>query len=333
MISKKIFGYLVTLMLIALFSPLFSFGQNIPSAGSLSIKLIPDRPEPLQSVNVSLESYSYDLNRTRIIWSVNNIEKRNEVGLKELTVQAGKSGQKTTVKATAITPDGNLEAEISFIPAVVDLIYEPASYVPPFYKGRASNPNQGTVLVSAIPELIRSSGEKVPLNSTLFAWKKNDKVEQSASGLGKNVLTFTGTVPIRDTLIEVTASSIEGDVSAYKRINIGNGFPKIIFYENNPVYGIMFNKAIKNNVNMLSDEFRVIAIPYFFGTNSATNANLDYTWSMNGREVGGQEPKNSFTTRVDNSGSGTADIGLKISNNVDIFQFIEDRYSINFSKK
>jgi hypothetical protein len=54
---------------------------------------------------------------------------------------------------------------------------------------------------------------------------------------------------------------------------------------------------------------------------------------MNGNTVGNQDPINSFTTRLEKSGSGTADIGLKISNNVRIFQFIDNKYTINFAKQ
>jgi hypothetical protein len=77
----------------------------------------------------------------------------------------------------------------------------------------------------------------------------------------------------------------------------------------------------------------VVAMPYFFSVGYAANPDLDYVWSLNGQIVGNQEPKNSFTTRVEKSGSGTANIGLKINNSARIFQFTENNYNINFSKQ
>lgn len=215
----------------------------------------------------------------------------------------------------------------------VNLIYKVNSYTPPFYKGKALNPNQGTVTVTAIPELVRASGEKVSSKNINYTWRQNDLIVQSASGLGKDTFTFGGSVPIRDNLIEVSAVSVDKSLSATKSVNIPNIFPKVLFYENNPVYGIMFNRAIVNNVNLTADEFSVLAMPYYFSTDSAINPKLDYTWNMNGRGVANQEPKNSFTTRVDTPGTGTAEIGLKVSNNVSIFQFLETSYRINFSKQ
>ena len=223
--------------------------------------------------------------------------------------------------------DGVKEIEAFFIPSLVDLIYESLSYTPPFYKGKALNPNQGVVLVTAIPELIKDNGEKELAQNIIYSWKKDGSVEQDASGIGKNVFVF------RDVSIEVTASSLDGNIYASKKINITNISPKIIFYENSPVYGIMLNKAITNTVKMLSDEFSVIAVPYFFSVGYATTPDLTYDWSMNGNAVGNQDPKNSFTTRIDKVGAGTADIGLKISNTVRIFQFINSNYGINFSKQ
>lgn len=334
MIIKKIFGFLFLMILLVAVFPLFSFGQTSTSGNFLEMILSPKNPEPLQNVKVTLQSYYYDLDRSKITWLVNGIQKKTETGLKEFTTQAGKNGQKTIVTARVETPvDGIKETEISFIPSVVDLIYESFAYTPPFYKGRALNPNQGVVLVNAIPELVKSTGEKISSKNIIYSWKKDGKVQQSASGIGKSTFIFNGTVPIRDVLVEVTASSIEGDIQATKQVNITNFSPKIIFYENNPVYGLMMNRAITNPVKMLTDEFSVLAVPYFFSVGYATTPDLDYAWTMNGQTVGNQDPKNSFTTRIEKAGAGTASIGLKVSNAVRIFQFVDNNYTINFEKQ
>jgi hypothetical protein len=330
---KKIFNYLLIINLLLIISPAISFGQTI-LGGSLIINLNPERPEPFQKVTVSLLSYSFDLDRSKITWQVNGQTKNTQMGLKEFITQAGKNGQKITVKAIIETPnDGIREVETSFTPTLVDLVYEVPSYTPPFYKGKALNPNQGIVSVTAIPELIDTNGQKIKAQDVIYAWKRNGKVEQAASGLGKNNYVFSGSVPIRDSVVEVTASSLDNTLYATKQINITNISPKIVFYENSPIYGLMLNKAITKPVNMLTDEFSVLAVPYYFTAGYPNSPALDYVWTMNGTTVGNQDPKNSFTTRVDKPGSGTANIGLKINNNVRIFQFAENGYSINFQKE
>lgn len=323
---------IITLLIIS--SPLFSLAQNLLNLNALIMTLNPANPEPGQTVNIALQSYSYDLDRSTITWLVNGVEKKTEIGLKEFNVTASKNGQPTTIGVTVETPnDGIKETSISFVPSVVDLIYESLSYTPPFYEGRALNPNQGVVIVSAFPELIKSTGEKISSQDIIYAWKKDGQVQQPSSGIGKNSFIFSGSVPIRDTTIEVTASSLDGSITATKQVTVTHVTPQILFYENSPIYGIMLNKAITNPVKMLQDEFSVIAVPYFFSAGYAATPDLDYTWSLNGQTVSNQDPKNSFTTRIDKAGAGTANIGLKISNNVRIFQLANNGYAINFAKQ
>lgn len=215
----------------------------------------------------------------------------------------------------------------------VDIVYESLSYTPPFYKGKALNPSQGVVIITAIPHLISGSGEKIPAEKVIYNWKKNGVVMQSSSGVGKNYVSVSGTVPIRDVTIEVTVSSADKSITAESSTIITHTSPKIVFYENNPIYGIMFNKAIANTIQMMNDEFSLLAIPFFFSVGYTTTPDLDYSWSMNGKTIGNMEPKNSFTTRLEKEGAGTANINLKITNKVRIFQFISSAFNISFNKQ
>ena len=331
---KKIFSYFLIMTLLVMVSPLVSFGQTTPTPGNfLEINITPQNPRPLQSVQVTLDSFYYDLDRSTITWSVDGQIKKTDVGIKTFTVQAGKNGVKTTVRANVDTPaDGTKGISISFVPSTVDLIYESLSYTPPFYKGKALNPNQGEVRVAAVSNLLDSNGAKIPTKKIVYTWKKDSSVQGSASGLGKDSFTFTGSVPIRDALVEVEASSLDNSASASDQVNITNVSPKITFYENSPVYGILFNRAITGTVRMLTDEFSVIAVPYSF-SGSSTQSGLDYIWSLNGQTVANQSPKNSFTTRLDKVGSGTANISLKINDSANLFQSAVSNYIINFNKK
>ena len=235
---KKLYKYLIITSLLIIVSPLISLAQIVPTpdTGGLELTMTPENPEPFHIVNISLKSYSYDLDRSKITWSVDGQIKKTEMGLKDFGTQAGKNGQKTIVKVSVDTPnDGTKEIEAFFIPSVVDLIYKSLSYTPPFYKGKALNPSQGVISVIAIPELIKTTGEKIPTQSVIYYWKKDGVVEQSASGVGKNTFTFSGTIPVRNSTIEVTASSPDGKIIASKSLEITNDSPRIIFYENSPV--------------------------------------------------------------------------------------------------
>lgn len=331
---KKIIFCLSLLSLFTAAVPATSFGQTNTIGSALEMTMVPENPEPGQSVKITLKSFSFDIDRATITWFINGQEKITGVGIKEYSTVAGKNGEKTTVKASILPLDkSRTEIEAFFIASSVDLIYESLSYTPPFYKGRAMNPNQGAVVVVAMPNLVNNAGQKISTENIVYSWKKDGKVQASVSGIGKNTFTFSGTVPIRDTTIGITVSTIDNTIFSTKEITISNYPPQIIFYENSPVYGIMMNKAVKNTVKMLTDEFSVLATPYFFSSGYATTPDLDYVWSLNNKTVGNQEIKNAFTVRQEKAGAGTANIDLKINNNVRIFQFTTNGYTINFEKQ
>jgi hypothetical protein len=218
-------------------------------------------------------------------------------------------------------------------PSKVDLIYQADSYVPPFYKGKGLNPNQGLVTVLAISGLKNSTGEVISAKNTIYKWKKNGLVLQSSSGQGKDSITFRGGVPLKDTVIEVSVSSLDGSISSTNTLDINNTQTQIVFYESSPVYGIRFNHALPSNVALLGNELVILAMPYFYSTNVAADENLNYTWSIDENKTENQSPKNSFTTRIDNPGSGVANVNLKINNKALIFQVGTNNYKINFSKQ
>ena len=316
--------------------PFFTSQAQVNSANNvnLSIAISPENPAPGDQVTVNLQSFSLDLNRAKITWSVDGEQKQTDIGLKNYAVLAGKAGVAMTIKARIETLDGTIfDKEVTFIPAGVDILFEAVSYVPPFYKGKAMNINQGTVVVVAFPEMFDQNGKKFATKDLIYSWKKDGVVVPSVSGPGKNYFSYSGEVPISDSNIEVTVSSLDQSITANRQITITVNDPKIIFYENNPIYGIMFNKAVKSSVQLLNDEFSVLAIPYFFSVGYAGTPNLDYAWSLNGQTIQNQDPVNSFTARQDIKGSGTANIGLKISNNIRIFQFTNNAFTINFQKQ
>lgn len=335
---KKIIYFLSVIVILTAFSPLLSLAQDLPDlpgGNFLNMTMSPENPEPGQLVKIALTSYSYDLDRSKITWYVDGQAKKTEMGLKEFNTSAGKNGQKTIVKAVVETPqDGTKEIEAYFIPSLVDLIFESLSYTPPFYKGKALNPNQGVVLVVAMPELVKSTGEKIPAQNVIYSWKKDGTVQGSVSGLGKNTFMLVGSVPIRDVVVEVTASSLDGNTYASKQINITNVAPKILFYEDSPIYGLMFNKAINGTVRMLADEFKVRAFPLFMSVGYAQSPDLNYKWNINNRLSENLDiDKTAMIFRQESKGAGTANIDLKIENTNRIFQFGNNGFVINFEKQ
>jgi hypothetical protein len=329
--KKMFFQLLLSTLFVIL--PLFSGAQVDNENTSLSILISPANPRPQENVNLKLQSFSFDLNRSTITWVIDGIERQTGPGLKEFNFQAGRAGQPVSVGVIVETQTGQIfSRQTNFTPAGVDLIFEAVSYTPPFYKGRAMNINQGLIVVAAFPEIFDEMGRKFNTNELIFTWKKDGVVMGSDSGVAKNYFTYNGSVPVRDVEIEVLVSARNQNISAGRSVLIERGSPKIVFYENSPIYGLMTNRAIKGAVQMLSDEFTFVAVPYFYSVGYAGSPDLEYSWSLDRRSVVSQNPINKFTVRQESPGSGTARIGLSIKNLARIFQFGDSEFVINFQR-
>jgi hypothetical protein len=334
MINKNL-NYLLVMLVLFIISPLFCFAEISAVGDFVNLALNPPNPSPGQQIVATVNSLSINLDSAQITWYINGQEKRTEMGLKDFYVQAGTAGKVMTVGVLVKTSENTIiKKELSFIPAGVDLIFEAVSYVPPFYKGKSLSPKQGMVTVVAFPEMFDLSGKKISTNKIIYTWKKDGLTQADISGLGKNYLTFSGSIPARDVEIEVTASTPDQKITAVGAILVKNVSPKIIFYEDNPIYGVIFNRAIKNLVKMTADEFKVKSFPYFMSVGYTQSPDLDYKWSINGNSAANLEgDKSSMLFRQNNPGAGTAVISLGVNNISRIFQFTDSNFLINFEKQ
>src|SRR3989338_635002 len=125
------------------------FAQTGAVGTELAMSISPEHPRPGESVMVSVESYNIDLNRSEAHWFVNDKPIKTGTGGKQLQVLAGRNGEATSVRVVVLGENGTTySASIIFRPAEVNLLWQAESYTPPFYKGKALMPYQGTVLVA-----------------------------------------------------------------------------------------------------------------------------------------------------------------------------------------
>ena len=112
--------------------------------------------------------------------------------------------------------------------------------------------------------------------------------------------------------------------------------PKILFYEDNPLYGELFNKAITTSGYYLGqkEEVDIDAEPYFFTVATNDNSNLNYQWSMNGNSIDTTGGKiNQLVLRQTTANlAGTASISLDINDLAQIFQYTSADFSVNFGQ-
>jgi len=183
---------LLLLMLLAL--PFVAGAQfDLPAVTDqdVAITVSPEIPGPNENVTITLSSFSVNLNDTKITWSVGGSSVSSGQGKTTFSFTSGPVGTRTTIDIAIIFSDINVRVEKRIIiePSDLDLLWEaPESYTPPFYKGKALPSQEGIIQVAAMPARKNTSiGSQKNLS---YTWKRNDKTQQQASGVGKQVFAF-----------------------------------------------------------------------------------------------------------------------------------------------
>ena len=325
-----------TIIALLIILPLFASAQLLPSyltAGDVTIHLSPESPGANQTVKATLEGLGVDLDRSKISWFVNGKLEKASVGEKSFSFKTGAIGASVNLIVTIETIDGaKINNNLTITPAEVSLIWEPISYVPPFYKGKRLYSYGAPIKVIAIPEIIKN-GERFGDNELVYKWKVDYKLIQSASGAGKNTITAKSSVPLKPTTISVEVSTLDGAVSAFGTITAQPQAPSVAFYENNPRLGILFNKELSNTTTLTEQEINLFAVPYFFDSATAADSKLNFVWQMNNQTVSPGDENNQITLRQVENNAGTANVALRINHLKDIFQYAAKSLNIEFGKK
>lgn len=320
-----------TLLIIAatfLFSPLIVSAQ-FPGVDLANLTISPQNPGPNQTVTAKLNSNVTDLNRADITWSVNGETKGSGKGLKTFTFTAGNLGARTTLEVLMVSSEGYPWSQnITISPAKIDLLVEALSYTPPFYRGKAYFPYQGQARVVAVPSFVDENGKQIPPERLVFKWKEGERNLVDSSGVGRNILIYKGSIPIRAKGVSVEVTSLDQQYVAEKTINITPVEPKVILYENDPEYGALYNRALSDPLNLNKEQLAIVATPYFFNSTDSSGYNLKYEWNLNGTPVG--NGGNSLVLHNPGGGGGTASLSLQLSNTVDYFQFASATLNITF---
>ena len=306
------------------------------SAQTSAITINASTPNPQEGDNVTLtvSSYSVDLDSAKITWYVDGTIKENDIGAKSLVVQAKNGDQATEIKVVVETSDGTtFQSSTEVRASDVDLIIEPTSYVPPFYKGNAIFASQGTAKIIAIPDVL-INGSKASSKNLIFRWSVDDTYMADDSGMGKDSITVNGSVPIRDIDVDVEVLDSSGNTLATNSTVVTTSDPAILFYEDSPIYGILYNEAITNNYYLgTKEEVNIIAEPFFFNLNSDSGNDSTYQWTANGSAVSsGDKPNELLMKQEQTNLVGSASVSLTVNNISKIFQYATAGFNISFGQ-
>ena len=319
------------LIIIITFALMGSFANAQIRDTDIVLSILPEYPNPNQNVTATLSSHSIDLDKVNISWSVNSQEMSLGIGKKSFSFKTGEAGSSSTLTATIETIDGqNILKTINISPADVDILWEAYdSYVPPFYKGKALPPSQGKFKVVAMPSLINQNG-KVNMSNLSYAWKKDGTVQSSSSGWGKSYFIFTNSYLDKNNIIEVKVSDISGGTNASGKITLKTTTPKILFYRNDPVFGIKWETILNNGFTIGESGETIVVEPYFFSPKDINSSYLTFKWTLNTQKIQTPDPKNILSIKPEAGQSGSSIIKVDINNTGTLFQSLAKQLTVQF---
>lgn len=273
---------------------------------SFRVTILPQYPGPFEKVSVAVEDFSRDLNSVDITWSVNGKVVKKGTGLKNLDITTGDFGSASNISINM----GSTVRTLTIAPTAVDMLWQADTYTPPFYEGKALHSNQDPITIEAEPFFITTKGTRLDPTKLIYTWKNNDTVDQNASGYGKNVYRYTPSILLKPIDVSVDVTTSDNSFYGHGEVNIDDTGPEILLYENNPLYGILFNNALNDrDITLSTQEINVIGSPFYFSNNQARAGLLAYTWQQNGSTVNEGNDELIFRKPADANANGGASSG------------------------
>jgi hypothetical protein len=315
--------------------PAISFGQIIDESfalkSELGVETIPNYPRPNEMVSINLTLYTGDLNSANITWYKDGKTVLSGKGETKYSFKTGSVGQQVRIEVAIRLLNGiYFSKSFTLNPADVDLIWEAYSYVPPFYKGKALHPKQGLLKIVAMPEFVKD-GVRISPQNLVYKWLNGINVYQNQSGYGKNTVIVSGSMLGQEENIEVLVTDPVSNLTAQGFLTITTTNPEIVFYENNPYYGHIFDSAITSTFDLKSEEVQILAAPYYF-----TNENyglLKYKWQLNDQDVPNLVDSRTAVFKKPETGTGQSTISLQVENTNRILQQADSSLIMNFENK
>ncbi|MEA3399567.1 MAG: hypothetical protein U9R00_03620 [Patescibacteria group bacterium] len=306
---KKILVILIFTLLLG--TP--SFAEIGLQTSDINVEIFPLNPGPYTDTTISLTSYATDLNKSMITWKSGSKTILSGYGKTKYSFTTLGANEATSFIVT-VEPFNSLETitkPILINPSDIQILWEAVDgYTPPFYRGKSFVSSEGKIKVVAIPN---TTGTKTDTSKITYNWRRDNNLQQNASGFDKNSYTFNNESLNNIEEIDVNVSSISGEYTGGGNIEIPITKPKILFYQKTND-GILYNEAL-NNFYLKEDRATIVAEPYYLDFNN----NLDYSWKVNGKRVPTPPKKTELTIEPADRG-GYATISLTIENFKKLFQ-------------
>ena len=306
---------------------------GLPSGMSdqISLNIAPYYPTPNSTVKANVKSQTSNLDKSMFTWTLDGVQIEKGIGIKEIEFKTKglANTQRLYVRVDKIE-GGVFEKTINVKTSEVDLYYEAQTYTPPFFKGKPQFSKQSAVRVIATPRAFDSAGRLIPAEEYVYKWSVNGTVMQDKSGYSRNVFEYSAPLFSKPVKFSVYVSSLTPGSYGENSITIVPQDAKALIYENNPIYGIIFENVVRGIKKLNRDEISFVAMPYYF---SKDTSYLKYGWEMNGVVIDENSNDRGVTFRQNEGVKGISNIAVNINNETSMFQMSSSDFSLEFGEQ
>ncbi len=287
----------------------------------IDVKKIPTYPRSNGKAIIKIESFTFDLTRSFVSFYLNGEVAKQGVGIKSFSFKTGDLGSSDDVKITAKTKSkGTITKEINISPSKIDIVWEADTYTPPFYKGKALQSAKSAVTIEAMPELYKNGVRQDP-EGLYYKWERNFRVIKEGFGANGKSLTIKNTRGKKSIEVSLEVENTEGSARTKRYMEIPVSEPEILFYEKNPLMGIIYKDELGEGTQLEGEEITIDAEPYFFSMNKRDFGSMRYNWEIDGKnqEATGHLA-HTLTLRRVTDNEGTMQLSLFLRNSKEILQ-------------
>lgn len=284
-----------------------------PDSG-MTITTFPEFPRPGEKMIVKVEGYSTDISLATITWFVDGTSVKSGPGERTITLTAPSVGGQTRIDVSVVDLKGRSYPASKVIrPGTVDLVWEADTYTPPFYQGKAVQTPGSRVRITAFANILDAKGNPIPPDNLVYSWRQGTKLLHTESGRGKQTITVKNETVVGPLAISVSVSPIDGVSGGSAKLNLQTAQPEILFYQNHPLLGILYEHALRANTTLVESEANVVAEPYFFSGTSKSGTTLSYSWLINGSPNKNlSDTGSTIVLRGNTEGAAAATIDLRV---------------------
>lgn len=289
--------------------PVTAGAQSLGGPGdtsSFTLSISPQYPAPNSSASLSFVSSVLDLANATLSVSVGG-KNIYQGSVQPVTVTLGKAGSVTNINATVTSAGTKYNQTLRVQPQDVVLVAEPISSAPPLYPGKSGVPLTGSVRVVAMANLKTAGGKSFDPATVSYLWTVDDTQIANSSGIGKSAIMVASPLQYRMRDISVTVTSSDGNLVGGDSLSVSAADPSVRIYENDPLLGILFGRALTNQFAVGAAETTLYAAPFSLPTTVGIPL---IQWFLNGDPA---QTGSTITLKPTGNGQGSASLSLVAS--------------------